>query len=297
MSALPPPVGRLLTDLPVFGVGLYPAVGLRDVGWGAAFVLGGLVLGVASYYRHRVRALETSAGLARAELAALRTHVRPHFLFNALNATRGFLVRGDAAAASAYIGQLARLLRAGLENSAAPMVALRADLDEVGRYVRLERVRYGARFSYGLVVGDGVDASAPVPPGLTRAYVEAAIGRIRLRHPDGRGRLEIVVEARRSGELGIVIRDDGLAELPNRSSEPATATDGARAPGEIEERLRVLGRAYGFRASVVVATAAADAAPWATKVSIRFTYAPPPAAVASTPGPGRPGRVPRTASP
>ncbi|HST58542.1 MAG TPA: histidine kinase, partial [Longimicrobium sp.] len=100
----------------------------------------------ARYYRlmmeRRAREAELERQLLQARLQALEAQLHPHFLFNALH-TVGSLIRvGEHPAALRMLSGLGDLLRQALRNRDAQEVPLRDELDFVGRYLDVERVRF-----------------------------------------------------------------------------------------------------------------------------------------------------------
>ena len=90
--------------------------------------------------------------LATTRLATLRAQLRPHFLFNALNAATVLARRGDSESAARVLHRLAALLRYVLHNDAddaagdaGEMVRLGAELDFADSYLAIERERFPDR--------------------------------------------------------------------------------------------------------------------------------------------------------
>jgi hypothetical protein len=81
---------------------------------GALLVAGRSWRGIAARCARRARGGSTAAQLGEARLQALSMELRPHFLFNTLNAISG-MVWADPAKADAMVLQLAELLRRTLE--------------------------------------------------------------------------------------------------------------------------------------------------------------------------------------
>ncbi|MGH7538505.1 MAG: sensor histidine kinase [Gemmatimonadales bacterium] len=93
---------------------------------------------------HRVRAAQLEARVAEARLQALTLQLRPHFLFNTLNAIAE-LIHEDPAAAERMVGRLADLLRRTLETDGAAEVPLASELELVDRYLDIQVVRFSDR--------------------------------------------------------------------------------------------------------------------------------------------------------
>jgi hypothetical protein len=142
--------------------------------------------------------------LAKAELAALRMQLQPHFLFNALNSISE-LVYADPAAADKMLVRLSDLLRQSLETNGQQEVPLEQELEYVARYLEIERMRYSDRMRLQMYV-DELLLDAAVPTFLLQPLVENAVV-----HGVGRsaGPCRVAVRARREGdELHLEVEND-----------------------------------------------------------------------------------------
>lgn len=177
------------------------------------WALMGIVHAIEYYRRFRERetaALALAARLAEAQLAALRSQLRPHFLFNTLNAIAE-LVHRDPEAADRMLGRLADLLRATLEQADAHEVSLGDELALLDCYVEIMRVRYGQRLAIEIMVPVGL-ADVLVPPLLLQPLVENAIEHGIARRP-GRGHVSIsatLVQMGTALQVRLTVSDDGL---------------------------------------------------------------------------------------
>ncbi|MCA9568519.1 MAG: histidine kinase [Myxococcales bacterium] len=111
---------------------------------------------------------------AEAELAALRSQVDPHFLFNSL-ATLGWLIGRDPGAAAEFTERLASLYRYVLVNRDRDLVQLSDELANFRDAVRLYAVRFGA----GLRVEERLEGLDPerlvLPPLSLQVLLENAV--------------------------------------------------------------------------------------------------------------------------
>lgn len=113
-----------------------------------------------------------SPALAEARLLALTARIRPHFLFNALNAVLG-VMRADPRRAETAIEELADLFRVLMRENA-DLVPLSEEIQVARQYVNLERLRLGERVR---VVWD-MTACPPdplVPPLMLQPLLENAV--------------------------------------------------------------------------------------------------------------------------
>jgi len=144
------------------------------------------------------------AQLDQSRLVALRAQLRPHFLFNALNAAVVLVRRGDAEAATVLTG-LAELLRYVLDDGE-EMVSLDEELTFAGRYLAIEQVRVGERLRFAIDAAADVRI-ALVPRLMLQPIVENAVrhGIAKQLRPG-----EIRVRATRAQEtLILCVEDDG----------------------------------------------------------------------------------------
>lgn len=131
-----------------------------------------LFLGMAllAYFDLRGRAL--SPAIAEARLAALQARIRPHFLFNSINAVLSVL-RGDPRRAERLLEDLAELFRA-LMSDARSLVPLADEIALTRAYLELEALRLGDRLRVTWHVGN-MPGDALVPPLLIQPLVENAV--------------------------------------------------------------------------------------------------------------------------
>jgi two-component system sensor histidine kinase AlgZ len=125
---------------------------------------------LAGYFHLRNRAF--SPALAEARLQALQARIRPHFLFNTLNAVLS-LIRKDARRAEAAIEDLAELYRMVLAD-AKNLTTLAREIDLTRQYLNLEQLRLGTRLVVDWQVADA-PRDALVPPLLLQPLVENAV--------------------------------------------------------------------------------------------------------------------------
>jgi two-component system LytT family sensor kinase len=163
------------------------------------------------YYERSRERDQLAARLADARLQLLSMQLQPHFLFNTLN-TIAELVHGDADAADSMVTGLSDLLRRTLELGPAQEIPLDAELDLLGRYLDIQKARFGERLRVTMTVEEEARI-ASVPVLLLQPLVENAI-RHGLNEHLSSGRIHIT--ARRDGaRLVITVTDDGLGAAAN----------------------------------------------------------------------------------
>jgi len=144
--------------------------------------------------------------LARAQLAALRGQMDPHFMFNTLNSIASLVYdqRGDAAV-DMIVG-LSELLRRASEDSHRAQVTLREEVEYLRRYVDIQKIRFGDRLQVSIDIPDELLAKQ-VPNLLLQPLVENAIKHgISKRQSGGEVR---VAGISRHGALRLTVYNDG----------------------------------------------------------------------------------------
>ena len=175
------------------------------------------------------------AEITRAKLDALRSQLRPHFLFNTLNAI-SVLSQNDALKTRQMLLRLSSLLRRSLEDDSHE-VRLRDELSFLNEYLEIMRVRLGDRLDVSVSVEPEV-LDARVPTFLLQPLVENAI-----EHGEGDdGRTVISLEVSRHASDLVVRVDNSTGEVM-----AATAPREGIGLGNTRARLHEL---YGPRASL-----------------------------------------------
>jgi two-component system LytT family sensor kinase len=99
--------------------------------------------------------------LSKAQLAALRRQMEPHFMFNTLHAIAGLVRDQRSDAAVSTIVGLSEFLRRASDDSHRAQVTLAEEVEYLQRYVDIQKVRFGER----------LQVSMDIPPDLMRAQV------------------------------------------------------------------------------------------------------------------------------
>lgn len=193
----------------------------------------------------RLRASELGAQADRAQLAALRAQLQPHFLFNALNVISA-VVYEDPERADRLIAELAELLRLALAYPRAKTVALRCEHQFLQRYLTVMEARFQERLRSRFEV-DEQALDWGVPYLILQPLVENAVKYME----QGEDRpAEILIRYKVSGErLVLEVLDNG----PGPEFATQATHDPQRPRGfgltSVRERLSVL---YGASASLTL---------------------------------------------
>ena len=137
----------------------------------AALFWAALCAGALLFY-FDIRARLQSPALAEARLMALTARIRPHFLFNSLNAVLG-VIRSDPRRAEAALEELADLFRVLMRENR-ELVPLSDEIALARQYLNLERLRLGERLQVKWDV-ESCPPDALVPPLMLQPLLENAV--------------------------------------------------------------------------------------------------------------------------
>lgn len=139
--------------------------GVRD-----AFFAGLTTLAMVGYFNLRNRAL--SPALTEARLQALQARIRPHFLFNSINAVLS-LIRADPRRAETALEDMADLFRVLMADNR-DLAPLEKEVELCRQYLALEQLRLGARLQIDWHV-DKMPRDALMPPLVLQPLLENAV--------------------------------------------------------------------------------------------------------------------------
>lgn len=114
--------------------------------------------------------------LAEARLAALRSQMNPHFIFNSLNSIQYYIHRYKRKAAESFLSTFSILIRKILDNSSKFSIPLSDEINTIELYLQLEKLRFGKRLDYVVGVDSDIDQeNILIPSMLIQPYIENAI--------------------------------------------------------------------------------------------------------------------------
>jgi LytS/YehU family sensor histidine kinase len=149
---------------------------------------------------------------AQAELAALRAHINPHFLFNTLHSVTQ-LLRAEPARAEEALERLSELFRYALrlDRDRVEVVSLDDEWRFTSSYLWLEQMRMGDRLTVAATLSDDALLCA-VPPFTLQPLVENAV-RHGLSSKRGPGTIHVCAQEI-GGVLQVNVADDGVGADP-----------------------------------------------------------------------------------
>jgi len=107
------------------------------------------------------------------ELKTIKSHINPHFIFNALNSIRA-LVDENPERARTAITQLSNMLRSSMQAESQELAPLSRELEIVKDYLALEKIRFEDRLNVEINI-EPETRSLQIPPMMLQTLVENAL--------------------------------------------------------------------------------------------------------------------------
>jgi sensor histidine kinase YesM len=141
-----------------------------------------------------------------AEIAFLRSQIKPHFLYNALNSIAALCIDEPHKAGELTL-DLSKYLRSGFNfKQLDSLTTIENELELVEAYVNIEKVRFGARLCVEYEVD--ADPDTRIPPLILQPLVENAIRHGLMSNLQG-GTVKISVKKKADATVHFVVEDNG----------------------------------------------------------------------------------------
>jgi two-component system LytT family sensor kinase len=174
------------------------------------------------------------------ELKTIKSHINPHFIFNALNSIRA-LVDENPVRARTAITELSNLLRSSMQAEKQETVPFERELNIVKDYLALEHIRFEDRLNVEYDIDEDT-LDQPIPPMMLQTLVENAIKHGISKSKEG-GTIKIISDFRQSHHELIVQNSGTIAEIPDAEGFGLNST---------RSRLKLL---FGNKASFTIEAA------------------------------------------
>ena len=164
---------------------------------------------VAESRKNQLDNLKLEALVKSLELKTIKSHINPHFIFNAMNSIRA-LIDEDPNRAREAVTALSNILRSSMSSDQHETITLERELNIVKDYLALELIRFEDRLNvqYGI---DDETLDHQVPPMMLQTMVENAI-----KHGIGKtvheGEISIMANET-NGQLMLSVINSGLLDI------------------------------------------------------------------------------------
>jgi LytS/YehU family sensor histidine kinase len=123
--------------------------------------------------RQQLDTLKLEALVKELELKTIKSHINPHFIFNALNSIRALIDENPTRARTA-ITELSNILRSSMQAEKLETVTFEKELNIVKDYLALEHIRFEDRLQVEYDIDEDT-LDQPIPPMMLQTLVENAI--------------------------------------------------------------------------------------------------------------------------
>ena len=110
------------------------------------------------------------------KLASLHNQMNPHFIFNALNSIKHYIINNESKNATHYLNKFSKLIRKILEASASKEISLQEELETMDLYMTIENIRFSNAIEFSINVDEHLNLkSVKVPPLVLQPFLENSI--------------------------------------------------------------------------------------------------------------------------
>lgn len=176
--------------------------------------------------------------LMETKLIMLKDQVKPHFIFNCLNAINRYIVGNDSEKASNLLIKFSKLIRTITNKGDKNFISLQEEIEFCKNYVEVESLRMGKDFIYEESIDDSVNLKTiNIPPLLLQTFYENSIHH-GLTDKIGEKRLWLTVSAK-EGFYKIEIEDNGVGRKENQDINYEHKHQ-SRGLSFVKERLKIM---------------------------------------------------------
>ncbi|CAM1341613.1 tetratricopeptide repeat protein [Tenacibaculum amylolyticum] len=134
------------------------------------------LLSIALYSIYRQRLLNNDRKILLLEQQALQTQMNPHFIFNALNSIKLYIINNEQRQAVYYLNKFSKLIRNILDVSKVKEVSLKEELATMDLYMSIENIRFSNEINYKVEINPDLNSDTiKVPPLILQPFLENAI--------------------------------------------------------------------------------------------------------------------------
>ncbi|QNM87136.1 histidine kinase [Polaribacter pectinis] len=144
------------------------------------------------------------------KLTSLLSQMNPHFIFNALNSIKLYIINNESKLAARYLNKFSKLIRRILEASTTKEVSLQEELETMDLYMTIENIRFSNEIDFQIKVDESVSLETiKVPPLLLQPFLENSIWH-GLSSKKTNKKITLSIAENNKKHLSIIIADNGI---------------------------------------------------------------------------------------
>jgi hypothetical protein len=201
--------------------------------------------------RYRIQQIKQQENLkvrtARSQLAALKSQMNPHFIFNALNSLQAYILKKDIQESNRFLSRFSQLMRDILQNSGNIFIPLEKEINIVKAYLEIEKVRFDNCFTWSIKLENIENTNTlQIPAMIIQPLVENAV-KYGINPAHQNNYIHIHIEMKEMHVLQIDIEDSGNPESEKTKNNNQNNSDYISfGLTSIQQRLRLLEELTGI---------------------------------------------------
>ncbi|WP_299159014.1 histidine kinase [uncultured Tenacibaculum sp.] len=202
------------------------------------------------------------------QLAALRSQMNPHFIFNSLNSIQDLVLKQDTEASYDYIVLFSELVRNTLNYSNQDFISIEKEIAFIEVYLKLEKLRFGTNFQYHIKYEGNEELK--VPSLLIQPFIENALLHGLLHK---KGEKELFVTFKYTDVLQCIITDNGIGRKASQDINKRQGNNHESFALEaIEKRLEIFKKQYQTKVGYTITDLYENKVAVGTKVVITMPF-------------------------
>ena len=179
-------------------------------------------------------------------LVSLQSQMNPHFIFNALNSIKVFLIDNEKQKAVYYLNKFSKLIRIILESSEVEKISLEEELKILKLYISIENIRFEEQINLTIKNPENINLkNIWLPSMILQPFIENAIWHgLMLRNGD---KCIDLILSQSDNVVILVIRDNGIGREKSKQNIVRKSFQKKSIGLKItQERLNHFNKKYGF---------------------------------------------------
>ncbi|MBU3011530.1 histidine kinase [Polaribacter vadi] len=144
------------------------------------------------------------------KLITLKNQMNPHFIFNALNSIKLYIINNERKNATYYLNKFSKLIRKILEASSQKETTLNNELKTMDLYMNIENIRFSNEIDFEIISDENLNLETiKVPPLVFQPFLENALWH-GLSSKKGDKKIRLSVSKIDENYIKIIIEDNGI---------------------------------------------------------------------------------------
>lgn len=141
---------------------------------------------------------------------ALRSQMNPHFMFNALNSIKLYIIENDKKKATSYLNKFSKLMRKILVASSIQETTLAEEIETMELYMSIENIRFSNEIDFSVIIDSSLNLeSIKIPPLVLQPFLENSLWHGLSSKGEGK-KMTIHIHKISSEYIQIEITDNGI---------------------------------------------------------------------------------------